>query len=69
MPGAGPETRQAAKLTAIAAALDTAPAVSAQISLPKWDHKSSFDLRKVFEALGLAGLVTTETTSTPSSRS
>ena len=61
MPGVGPETLTAAKLTAIAAALDTAPEVSALISLPKWDHKSTFDLRKVFEALGLARtLVTTE---------
>ena len=24
-----------------------------QIQLPRWDHKSSFDLRKVFESLGL----------------
>ena len=50
-----------AKLAEIAAALDTAPEVSVQISLPRWDHKSSFDLRKVFESLGLAKtLATTE---------
>ena len=24
-----------------------------QIQLPRWDHKCSFDLRKVFESLGL----------------
>ncbi|MDF9751454.1 serine protease inhibitor [Arthrobacter sp. ES3-54] len=60
-PGVGPETLSAAKLAEIAAALDTAPEVSALISLPKWDHKSSFDLRKVFESLGLAKtLVTNE---------
>jgi serine protease inhibitor len=60
-PGAGPETLTAAKLAAIAAALDTAAEVSAMISLPKWDHTSSFDLRKVFEALGLVKtLATTE---------
>jgi serpin B len=60
-PGVGPETLTAAKLTEIAAALDTAPEVSVLVSLPKWDHKSSFDLRRVFESLGLAKtLVTTE---------
>ena len=60
-PGVGPESLTAAKLAAIAAALDKAPEVSTVISLPKWDHKTTFDLRKVFEALGLAGtLVTTE---------
>jgi serpin B len=60
-PGVGPETLTAGKLAEIAAALDTAPEVSVLISLPKWDHKSSFDLRKVLASLGLARtLVTTE---------
>lgn len=60
-PGVGPETLTAAKLAEIAAALDTAPEVSVLISLPRWDHKSSFDLRKVLASLGLTQtLVTTE---------
>ena len=60
-PGVGPETLTAARLAEIAAALDTAPEVSVLISLPKWDHKSSFDLRKVLGSLGLAKtLVTTK---------
>ncbi|MFF2243226.1 serpin family protein [Arthrobacter sp. NPDC058130] len=60
-PGVGPETLTAAKLAEIAAALDTAAEVSVLISLPKWDHKSSFDLRKVLESMGLVKtLATTE---------
>lgn len=31
-----------------------------EISLPKWDHKSSFDLRKVFESLGLQETLSTD---------
>jgi serpin B len=58
-PGEGPETLTAAKLAEIAAALDTAPEVFVLISLPRWDHKSSFNLRKVFESLGLATTLTT----------
>ena len=60
-PGVGPETLTAAKLAEIAEALDMAPGVSVLISLPTWNHKSNFDLRKVFESLGLARtLATTE---------
>ena len=43
----------AAALTDIADALDSAPLETVQIQLPRWDHKCSFDLRKVFESLGL----------------
>lgn len=43
----------AEKLTEIADAFDASRSASVQIQLPRWDHKSSFDLRKVFESLGL----------------
>ena len=58
-PGEGPETLTTAKLAEIAAALDTAPEVSVLISLPRWDHKSSYDLRKVLGSLGLDTTLTT----------
>ena len=57
--GEGPETLTAAQLAEIAGALDTAPEVSASISLPRWDHTSSFELRKVFESLGLVRTLAT----------
>lgn len=47
------------KLTEIADAFDTARPESVQIQLPRWDHRSSFDLRKVFEALGLENMLGT----------
>jgi serpin B len=31
-----------------------------QITLPKWDHKTAFDLRKVFETLGLKEMLATD---------
>ncbi|MCP9001814.1 serpin family protein [Pseudarthrobacter sp. RMG13] len=40
-------------LAEIADAFDTAALETVQIQLPRWDHKCSFDLRKVFESLGL----------------
>ncbi len=43
----------AEKLTEIADTFDTATLGTVQIQLPRWDHKCSFDLRKVFESLGL----------------
>ncbi|PVZ56011.1 serpin family protein [Arthrobacter sp. H-02-3] len=58
-PGEGPETLTAATLAEIAAALDMAPEVLVLISLPRWDHKSSFDLRKVLGSLGLNTTLTT----------
>ncbi|CAH0201954.1 MULTISPECIES: serpin family protein [unclassified Arthrobacter] len=53
--GSGPPATafDVGKLTEIAAAFDTAQAESVQIQLPRWDHKCSFDLRKVLGALGL----------------
>lgn len=40
-------------LAEIADAFDTAALETVRIQLPRWDHKCSFDLRKVFESLGL----------------
>ena len=51
--GAGSTALGAERLTEIADALDGAPLETVQIQLPRWDHKCSFDLRKVFESLGL----------------
>ncbi|MCO4274721.1 serpin family protein [Pseudarthrobacter sp. HLT3-5] len=61
LPGAGVDAGSrpasaafgADKLTEIVEAFDTAALETVQIQLPRWDHKSSFDLRKVFESLGL----------------
>jgi serine protease inhibitor len=41
------------KLSEIADTFEAARPASVQIQLPRWDHKSSFDLRKVFESMGL----------------
>ncbi|MUU70944.1 serpin family protein [Pseudarthrobacter sp. GA104] len=49
----------AEKLTEIAATFDVAQPASVQIQLPRWDHRSSFDLRKVFGALGLENMLGT----------
>jgi serpin B len=49
----------AQKLTEIADAFDAARPASVQIQLPRWDHQSSFDLRRVFEALSLKRMLTT----------
>jgi serine protease inhibitor len=49
----------ATKLMEIADAFDAAPLETVQIQLPRWDHKYSFDLRKVFESLGLHKTLTT----------
>lgn len=43
----------AEKLTEIADTFDASPLESVRIQLPRWDHKSSFDLRKVLGSLGL----------------
>jgi serine protease inhibitor len=56
---AAPAAFGAKKLTEIAGAFDTAPAESVQIQLPRWDHRSSFDLRRVFVALGLENMLGT----------
>jgi serpin B len=49
----------ASELTAIAGALEAAPLASVQIQLPRWDHRCSFDLRRVLEAAGLQKTLTT----------
>ena len=54
-----PAVFSAGELTEIADTFDTARPASVQIQLPRWDHKSSFDLRKVFEALGLENMLGT----------
>ncbi|RAM38817.1 serpin family protein [Arthrobacter globiformis] len=49
----------APQLTEIADAMGAAPLETVQIQLPRWDHKSSFDLRRVLEAAGLHKTLTT----------
>ncbi|MBO1269243.1 serpin family protein [Arthrobacter sp. PO-11] len=53
LPDAGADAPDAAKLAEIAVALESAAPEMVQIQLPKWDHKSSFELRKVLGTLGL----------------
>jgi serpin B len=54
LPDAGADAvSKASQLTEIASALDAAPLETVQVQLPRWDHKCSFDLRRVFESLGL----------------
>ena len=47
-------------LTDVARRLENAPLGMVQISLPKWDHKTTFELRKVFETLGLRKTLATQ---------
>jgi serpin B len=47
------------QLGRIAETLEAAAPESVQLSLPSWDHESSFDLREVLGALGLAKTLTT----------
>ncbi|TPV50325.1 serpin family protein [Pseudarthrobacter phenanthrenivorans] len=49
----------AEKLMEIADTFDRAQPQSVRIQLPRWDHRSSFNLRKVFEALGLENMLGT----------
>ena len=44
-----------------ALALEAAAPAPVQIILPKWEHKSSFELRKVFTGLGLQEMLNTGT--------
>jgi len=44
-----------------ALALDAGHPSPTQIYLPRWDHKSTFELRKVFTSLGLREMLQTET--------
>ncbi|WP_224094255.1 serpin family protein [Arthrobacter sp. StoSoilB13] len=48
-------------LSDAAARLGRAAQDTVRISLPKWDHKTTFDLRKVFETLGLRETLDTDT--------
>ncbi|MFE4543254.1 serpin family protein [Arthrobacter sp. NPDC056727] len=48
-----------AQLGEIADALDAAPLATVQIQLPRWDHRCSFDLRKVLESAGLRKTLST----------
>lgn len=65
-PGAGtaPGPRPAAAtfgaetLTEIADTLEAAPPQAVEIQLPRWDHKCSFDLRKVLQTVGLEKTLT-----------
>lgn len=50
----------APELSEIAASLDGGVSEMVEISLPKWDHKSSFDLRKVLKSLGLQETLSTD---------
>ena len=62
LPDAGtdvPALLSAAGLGAIADALDAASPATVQIQLPRWDHRCSFDLRKVLESAGLRKTLTT----------
>lgn len=62
LPAAGtPAALSADELARVGAALESAPVQPVRIKLPRWDHKSSFDLRKVLEAMGLSRTLTTET--------
>ncbi|MFE4835004.1 serpin family protein [Arthrobacter sp. NPDC056691] len=49
----------ASQLGEIADALDAAPHQTVQIQLPRWDHKSRFDLREVLASLGLDKMLIT----------
>jgi serine protease inhibitor len=48
-------------LAEIARTMDSARQETVQIQLPRWDHKCSFDLRKVLGALGLQKTLSTDT--------
>lgn len=60
-PAAGPASAVFGreKLTEIADTFDAARPASVQIQLPRWDYKSSYDLRRVFESLGLRKMLNT----------
>ncbi|MEN8583259.1 serpin family protein [Burkholderia sp. RS01] len=51
----------AGMLAQIARAMDSARQQTVQIQLPRWDHKCSFDLRKVLGPLGLMKTLSTTT--------
>ena len=61
LPDAGAAVPVAEVLADAARALDSTAPSPTQLYLPKWDHKSSFELRKVFASLGLREMLQTET--------
>ncbi|MET3921194.1 serpin family protein [Arthrobacter sp. UYEF20] len=60
LPDSGTPGPGAQGLADAAVALGAAVPTTMQIYLPRWDQKSSFDLRKVFAALGLQEMLQTE---------
>ncbi len=60
LPDSGDAGTVAQDFADAAQALDAAGPSPTQLYLPQWDHKSSFDLRKVFASLGLREMLQTE---------
>ncbi|WP_211880929.1 serpin family protein [Pseudarthrobacter albicanus] len=60
LPDIGTPGSGAPGLADAARALEAAAPTTVQIYLPKWDQKSSFDLRRVFASLGLQEMLQTE---------
>ncbi|MDR6986450.1 serpin B [Paenarthrobacter nitroguajacolicus] len=56
----GPAAVSAEVLSQAADMLSGAKQEMVQITLPKWDHKTTFELRKVFETLGLNEMLATD---------
>lgn len=61
LPDAGTPSPGAQDLADAALALEAAAPMPVQIVLPRWDHKSDFDLRQVFTDLGLQTMLQTQT--------
>ncbi|MCT9871501.1 serpin family protein [Paenarthrobacter aurescens] len=57
---AGSAAVSAEVLGQVAAKLSMAPVDMVYLQLPKWDHKTTFELRKVFETLGLNQMLATD---------
>jgi serpin B len=60
LPDAGASPPGAEVFADVARALDSAAPSPTRLYLPRWDHKSSFELRKVFASLGLREMLQTE---------
>lgn len=61
LPDAGAAAPGAEVFADVAQALDSAAPSPTQLYLPRWDHKNSFELRKVFASLGLREMLQTKT--------
>lgn len=61
LPDAGASWPGPQDLAAVARELEAAAPAQTQLFLPRWDHKSTFELRKVFAALGLEEMLQTTT--------